>query len=169
MDSAVKAVAFAPFDVACALLMLAIAVRAALRGFVEEISATASVVLGLLLAGFFFDEGAAYIRARGILSIRILPEIIAFVLLFLAVFIVVKLVELLLKDIVRRIKITPADHVLGFFFGLAEGLAIIIAVLFIFHIQPLFDAESLLSGSVFARLLSPAPGILRETLMGANV
>jgi membrane protein required for colicin V production len=169
MDTVVNATAFAPFDVVCALLMLAIAIRAALRGFVEEVSATASVVFGLFLAGFFFDEGAAYIRKQEILTISILPEIIAFILLFLAVFIIVKLVELLLKDIVRRVQITPADHALGFLFGLAEGIAVIILILFVLNIQPLFDAGNLLGNSIFARLLSPAPVMLRETLLDAHV
>jgi membrane protein required for colicin V production len=153
------------FDTACVILILLIAIRAALRGLVEEVASTASIVFGLLLAALFFDEGAAFIRQRGTVMMKVVPEVIAFAVIFIIVFVVVKLVEGILKDIVQRISLTSIDHLLGFFFGIAEALVVIMVVLVIINIQPLFDKNVVLDGSFFAQLLMPNAEALRRGLM----
>jgi membrane protein required for colicin V production len=158
-----------PFDIACAILVLLVALRAALRGFVEEVAGTASVVLGALLAGLFFDEGAAFIRQRGIITVRILPEVIAFVVIFIAVFVTIRLIEGVLKDIIQRISLSPVDHLLGFFFGVAEALVLIVLALVIINIQPLFDKHIVLDGSLFARFLLPNAEALQRGLQNRYV
>jgi membrane protein required for colicin V production len=158
-----------PFDIACAILILLIAVRAALRGFVEEVAGTASIILGALLAGLFFDEGAAFIRQRGIITVKIIPEVIAFAVIFIAVFVMIRLIEGILKDIVQRISLSPVDHLVGFFFGVAEALVLIVLVLIIINIQPLFDKNIVLDGSFFARLLLPNADALQRGLQNRYV
>jgi membrane protein required for colicin V production len=155
-----------PFDTACVIIILLIAVRASLRGLVEEVAGTASVVLGLLLAAMFFDEGAAFIRERGIVTVKIAPEMIAFAAVFIIVFVAVKLVEGVLKEIVQRISLSAIDHLLGFFFGIVEALAVIMIVLVIINIQPLFDKNIVLDGSFFARMLMPNAEALRRGVLG---
>jgi membrane protein required for colicin V production len=144
-----------PFDTACVIIILLIAIRAALRGLVEEVAGTASIVFGLLLSALFFDEGAAFIREHGIVTMKIVPEMIAFAAIFIIVFIAVKLLEIVLKDIVHRISLSAIDHLLGFFFGIAEALVVIMVILLIINVQPLFDKHIVLDGSLFARLLWP--------------
>jgi membrane protein required for colicin V production len=141
------------------------AIRASLRGLVEEVAGTASVVFGLLLAALFFDEGAAFIRERGFVTVAVVPEMIAFAAVFIIVFVAVKLVEGILKDIIRRISLSPVDHFLGFFFGIAEALVVLIVILVIINVQPLFDKNVLLDGSIFAGFLMPNAEALRRGLM----
>ncbi|MDR1230440.1 MAG: CvpA family protein [Spirochaetaceae bacterium] len=155
-----------PLDTACVIIILLIAIRASLRGLVEEVAGTASVVLGLLLSAMFFDEGAAFIRERGIVTMKIIPEVIAFTAIFIMVFVAIKLLEGVLKDIVRRISLSAIDHLLGFFFGIAEALAVIMIVLVIINIQPLFDKNIVLDGSLFARMLMPNAEALRRGVLG---
>jgi membrane protein required for colicin V production len=158
--------AMTPLDTACVIIILLIAIRASLRGLVEEVAGTASFVFGLLLSVLFFDEGAAFIRERGIVEMSVIPEVIAFIAIFAIVFVVIKLIEGILKDIIRRISLSAIDHLLGFFFGIAEAVVVIMIVLIIINIQPLFDKNIVLNNSFFAHVLMPNAEALRRGLLG---
>ena len=161
--------AITPFDTACVIIILLVAIRASLRGLVAEVAGTASFVFGLLLSALFFDEGAAFIRERGFVTMAIVPEMIAFAAIFITVFIAVKLVEGILKDIIQRISLSAIDHLLGFFFGIAEALVVIVVIIMIVNVQPLFDKSIVLDGSIFARFLMPNAEALRRGVLGLNV
>jgi len=142
-------------DVIFILLIVLFAIRCYLKGFISELLSMAAVVLGLLASLFFYKNGAEYLRARFWPDLKTIPEIIAFVALFLIVFIVIKILEIMLKGVIHGIRLGGADRLLGVIFGLAEGIVVISLVLFVLRIQPLFDPSSLLSDSFFARLLLP--------------
>jgi membrane protein required for colicin V production len=143
-------------DVVFILLIALFMLRCFLKGFISEVLSMASVVLGLLASVFFYKNGAVFLKENFLPELSSpLPEIIAFAALFLMVFLVIKLLEILLKGIIIRIKLGPADKFLGLLFGIAEGIAVIGLVLFILSIQPLFDAGGILEDSFFAKLLLP--------------
>ena len=146
---------FVAIDFLFIALILIFAVRCALKGFISEIMSMASVVLGLLTALYFYSKGGEFVRIKFLPDVKILPEIIAFVALFLIVFVSIKILEALLKDIVEGIKLGGADRVLGIFFGIAEGVVVVSLVLFILRIQPLFDPASIFENSIFAEMLLP--------------
>ena len=70
----------------------------------------------------------------------------------------IQILERILKDIAERIRLGAVDRALGFVLGIAEGLLVVSAALFVLTIQPLFDPTALLEGSFFARLLLPLVG-----------
>jgi len=142
-------------DIIFILVILLFVLRCYLKGFASEILSMAAIVLGLLASLFFYKNGADFLRAKYWPDMKIIPEIIAFVALFLIVFIVFKILEIMLKEIIRGIKLRSADRFLGIIFGLTEGLVVVSLVLFIIRIQPLFDPSSLLSNSIFARIILP--------------
>jgi len=142
-------------DVIFIMLLILFVIRCYLKGFVSELFSMAAVVLGLLASLFFYKNGGEYLRSQFWPNMKIIPEVVAFIALFIIVFIVVKLLEMMLKGIISGVKLTGADRFIGIFFGLAEGIAVISLVIFILRIQPLFDPSSILSESVFARLLLP--------------
>jgi len=142
-------------DIIFIMLLILFVVRCYLKGFVSELFSMAAVVLGLLASLFFYKNGGEYLRSQFWPNMKIIPEVVAFVALFVIVFIVVKLLEMMLKGIINGVRLTGADRFVGIFFGLAEGIAVISLVIFILRIQPLFDPSSILSESVFARLLLP--------------
>jgi membrane protein required for colicin V production len=148
------AMIYAPLDIAFTMLILIITVRAALHGFVEELFGVAWLILGLLFAINFYKAGADYIRTKILQDVKILPEVLAFIGLFLIVFIVVKIITFILKDIINRIKLGGLDHFLGVLFGVVEGLLAVALVIFIINIQPLFDGGAVLKNSVYNRFLS---------------
>jgi membrane protein required for colicin V production len=95
------------------------------------------------------------------LDTAVLPEFLAFGIIFLSVFIAAKLVERIVKDIIERLHLAALDRALGLLFGLAKSLAVITLVLFVLSSQPLFDPSPLLGHSLFARFLLPLTGALR--------
>ena len=129
--------------------------RCMVRGAVSEILSMAALVFGLLAAIFFYKTAALIVRERFMPDIKVLPEILSFIALFLIVFAVIKILEAMLKGIVEGIKLKGPDHFLGFILGLAEGVVVVCLLLFIICIQPFVNPENILSGSFFAELLLP--------------
>jgi membrane protein required for colicin V production len=146
---------FPAIDIIFILLITLFIIRCYLKGFINEVFPMAGFVLGLLVALFFYKNGGAFIRAKFMNGVAVIPEIIAFIFLFFFIFLFIKLLEKLLSDVIYNVELDSADRFLGVLFGLAEGIAVISLILFLLRIQPLFDASSILSDSVFARFLLP--------------
>jgi membrane protein required for colicin V production len=146
---------FAVIDIIFIALVIIFAVRCALRGFISELLSMAALVLGLLCALFLYASGGEFLRTKFMPNLKIIPEILAFIALFLLVFVAVKLLEVILKEIIEGIKLGRADRFLGIFFGIAEGIIVVSLVLFLFNVQPLFDPRPVLEQSIFAEILMP--------------
>jgi membrane protein required for colicin V production len=144
----------APIDIIFIALGLILIVRCALRGLIEELMSVASVVLGVLGGIFLYRSGAVFIREK-FLDVKILPEMLAFIALFLIFFVAVKILEYILRDIIIRINLGGVDRFLGIIFGIGEGVLLICAVLFLLSVQPLVDSAPILERSFFARLFLP--------------
>jgi uncharacterized membrane protein required for colicin V production len=138
-------------------LILIFAIHAELKGFVGEVFSTAAVVLGIAAAFYLFKNGAVFIRQKlpDLETVRVLPEILSFTCIFAVVFAFIKCIENLLRDIVEGVHLGGINHFLGFFVGILEGLCVTAAVIFILHIQPLFDSSPILAASVFDQLIAP--------------
>jgi membrane protein required for colicin V production len=145
----------AMLDIILAILILILVVRCALRGFLTEVFSVASFIFGILGAISFYKKGTQFIRARVFQDVPILPEILAFTALFCIIFVAIKVLESLIKDIVERIDLGGVDRFMGVLWGFIEGLVCVVLVLFVLHIQPLVEKESILEGSIFAQLLLP--------------
>jgi membrane protein required for colicin V production len=148
-------------DLVFIILLGLLTLRGFLKGFTGEFFSIASLALGLISAVFFFIFGADFLRARYFQNLALLPEILAFFGIFLIVFIAGKILEHIIKDIIKRLNFDTLDKALGLVLGLAEALALISLVLLILIIQPLFNAKALLEGSIFARLFLPLIGVFR--------
>jgi membrane protein required for colicin V production len=142
-------------DIIFVVLILLLVIRCALRGLIKELLIMASWVLGILGGVFFHKNGAAFIRTKILAEVPILPEILAFIGIFVIVFLMMRFLERILKDIVEGVNLGETDHALGILFGLIEGIALVGLILLGLTVQPLFDEGSFLEGSIFARLLLP--------------
>jgi membrane protein required for colicin V production len=146
---------FAVIDIIFIALIAIFTVRCALKGFVSELMSMASVVLGLLAALYFYKKGGEFVRIKFMPDLKIIPEIIAFIALFLIVFIAIKILEAMLMEIIEGVRLGSADRFLGILFGLVEGIIVVSLMLFLFSVQPLFDPRPILEKSLFARILMP--------------
>jgi membrane protein required for colicin V production len=155
---------FEIIDIIFAILIALVVIRSGLRGIVEELLSMASLVLGLLASFFFYRAGGNFIRARFMPDMEIIPNVLAFIGLFVIVLIAVKILQFILQDILRRINLGGLDRFLGVLFGLLEGAALVSLVLFILSVQPLFDEGVLLENSFFARYLIPLVGTVTQSI-----
>ena len=146
---------FAVIDYIFIALIGLFIIRCYLKGFISEVLSMAGIVLGLLASLFFYKNGANLLRNQFWPDLKVIPEILSFVGLFVIVFFVIKLLEIMLKGIINNIKLGGADRFLGIIFGLAEGIVVVSLILFLLRIQPLFDPSVIISDSFFASLLLP--------------
>ncbi|MDR0656893.1 MAG: CvpA family protein [Treponema sp.] len=137
------------------VLALIFIIRSGLKGFISEFTGMASVILGILTALFLYKNGGIYLRQRFMPNIRIIPEILAFLAIFLIVFVLVRIVGFLLRDISERINFHSVDHFLGVILGIVQGLTVIILLLLVLTRQPLFDAGPILEKSIFGDFILP--------------
>lgn len=146
---------FSVMDIIFLSLMGLLMIRCFFRGFVAEVFSMAAVIFGLFAALFFHKNGGLFLKERFWPEMDLIPKIVAFAAIFLIVFVIIKILQLILTDIIQKIKLSGADRLLGLALGFLEGLIVISFTVFILNIQPLFDAGNLLSDSFFARLLLP--------------
>jgi membrane protein required for colicin V production len=144
---------FAAIDIVFLVLIVVLAIRGAIRGFVTEIGSVAALVVGLGGAILFYKPLAALIGR--LFGISMWNPLIAFLILFLVLYLLIKLLEHLLHAVFDKLDLERLDRAIGFFLGLAEGLLAVCVLLFLLNWQPLFDARKLLEHSLFARVLSP--------------
>lgn len=124
-------------DIILLCLIIFSSLRGAFRGMVQELISLAALFISLLLAAVFYPDGMEWIQARS--SLGESATLISFVSIFAGAFILFKLLQ---KAIVYLINETPfesVDRLLGFFFGILEGLLICFLIVYLIDFQELFD------------------------------
>jgi membrane protein required for colicin V production len=146
---------FSVMDIVFLVLIVLLVLRGGIRGFIREFLSWPTLALGVLGAVFFYKNGASFIEKRFLPGMKTAPEILAFIAIFVIIFLAFKILEKILRDIVEGIHLGGVDRMLGAVFGFLEGAALVAFVLFALVIQPLFDPAALLGSSVFANTLLP--------------
>ena len=146
-------------DVVLMVVTLILAIRAAIRGFVAEAFGVAAVVAGVAVAAVLVGPASAYVDvATG--SSSFWNKVVAFLVLFLGTYLVLKLVEYVVHRISRTLRLQQLDHLFGLALGVAEGAVIGAVAIAGMHAQPWFpEAAGLLEASVAARFAEQTLGI----------
>ena len=142
-------------DLIFVTLVVLMIIHGYVRGFIKELFSWAALVVAVLGAVFFHPRLADLIRSSIMPEVRYVPEVLAFVGIFLAVLLICKIVEQILKNVITGAKLGSLDKILGAVFGFVEGIAITALVLFVLSVQPLFDVTRLINDSIFAQILLP--------------
>jgi membrane protein required for colicin V production len=136
------------------------AVRVAFRGLIAEVMAFAALVVGILAAILFYRPGAALLTAQ--FGLAFYPQPVAFLAILIIAFLVVKLIEAILKGALEAVKLQGIDKVLGFVLGLAEGVLLSCLILLLLrqvgtvdYLKKYLDVKPILDGSVVAKYLLP--------------
>ena len=140
------------FFIFLALLML---IHGYVKGLIEELFSWAALILAIWAAVLLNPAGAAFIRERTMQNVRVVPELLAFLAIFILVMAVIKLLERVLKDVVAGANLGTVNKILGALFGLIEGVAFTALIIFVLTVQPLFDASNILRESIFVQYLLP--------------
>ena len=142
-------------DVIFIALIALMLIHGFIKGFIGELFSWAALVLSIWVAVLLFPAGGAFIRTRVMENVRIVPELLAFVAIFLLIMIVIKLLERIFRNVVEGARLGGLNKFLGAVFGIVEGIAITTLIIFVLNVQPLFDATALLEGSIFGQFILP--------------
>ena len=142
---------FALLDIIFTVIILVAAIRAAVRGFITEFLSIAALLLGIVFAVFLARPVAGAFAAY--LNTGPWSVVIAFIAVFLIVYLIVKIFEGLLHRLFETLRLEKLDRAIGFFLGIVEGLICAVVVVFILQVQPFFSADQLLGESYIARTI----------------
>lgn len=126
-------------------LVIFLAIRSAIIGFLDELFGVGPFVLGAYLGLMFMHLLKPYVAKC---MNETLASVVSFLLIFSVVFLVMKIIQYILKKIFDGQIMNSFDHGLGFIFGAAEGFFLIIIVFLVMGIlQKWCDTQALRDGS----------------------
>lgn len=156
---------FTVLDWIFGILILIFALSGLIKGFVDCLFNKLCWILGLIAACLFYGVAAEYILKS--VENKTLSNVLGFCIVFIAVFLLVKLLQMIVSKIFQLNILKSLDKVLGFAFGIIEGIAIVGLIIFILTKQPFFSPDKLLNDSFFYELFDKF--FLASKELGTNV
>lgn len=130
-------------------VILIFSILIAIKGFIEEFSGKAALILGIVCAVSF--NGPATVFFQDKIPYEWLAKIVAFLSVFIVTFLVISLIGKLVSLLFQGKIMKGLDRTLGFFLGLVEGLLVVAFIYVLLTIQPFFDVHPLFQDSLFAQ------------------
>ncbi|HEV2576517.1 MAG TPA: CvpA family protein [Acidobacteriaceae bacterium] len=116
-----------PLDWMLAVLLVYSTIRAAMRGLVREMFALGGLLVGFVLACWYYREVAQFLR--GLVNSEPLADFCAFLLIVSLVMIASTLAGTLVRRAASVVGLSPLDRLGGAAFGAARGLVLAMALL----------------------------------------
>lgn len=154
---------FAFIDIVFAIIIIAFAISATVKGFVAELFGKAAFILGLVIAVMFYGELYPFIVKW--ISVEFFAQAIAFILLFVVTFLLVKIIQHIIASLFQSDIMSGLNRAMGFLLGIVEGMLVVAVILIFLNIQPWFDTTQLLDNSFFAKILA---GIISQPVEYVN-
>ena len=148
-------------DIIFTVIILVLAIIATAHGFIRELFSKLAVILGIVVSVSFFGKLAPYMEQ--VIHNRAVATVVSFLLLFIATYLLVKIVQQLVGAAFRGEILRGLDRTLGFVFGALEGLVVVSLILILVNAQPWFPkvATTITDGSFYWRILS---GLLEQPI-----
>ena len=140
-------------DVVCAAIVLVAGLRGGIRGFVAETFSLGAIAAGLAVAIVGHSLAAQQLETWWEAASWHRP--LAFVALFVASYLVVKLLQAISQRACAVLHLKGLDHVLGFGVGVAEGLIVVYGFLVLVQVQTVIDTRPWFADSLVQELLLP--------------
>ncbi len=146
-------------DIVIVLVIAFFAISAFRAGLIREVVTLVSVVVGVVIAGIFYDD-----LARDVLTFidnEKTALIVGFLVLLGAVYLAGQLVAVMLKQAAALLFLGWADHAGGALFGLIKGLIVVEVLLILLVTYPQLGLKGDIDGSALASVfLDTAPLLL---------
>jgi len=153
-------------DAVVVAISLIFLIRGIWVGFVRQLASIAALVLGFIIAGIYHEEMSPLLGA--LVPSPQVRFLLAYALIFLAVFFVVILAGLALRKVVTISLMDWFDRLLGGIFGL--GKAVLITTVCFMGLAGIVAASNpLLTGSFFAPHLTRTSGFLLLFIKDQNL
>ncbi len=136
-------------DLLFLLVALFFVIKGFIRGFISEFMSMAALILGLVAALMFQNQVADLLK--DMVKSDTFRPLVAFFILFIGTYVVVKLVEMLLHNAIEAIKMNSLDRLLGVVWGLLETSVIILIIVFLIYRFKFKAGMSFLDESVVAK------------------
>ena len=140
-------------DIVFLIILSFFVIKVTVTGFIDEFFSKAAVIVGGLIAFLFYKLLTPVITE--LLGEKALSAVIAFLILFLSTYLIIKLVQVFLGSLFSSESLKILDRSLGICLGLVEGLIVIGVILMLINIQTFVSFDKILSESIFAKILSP--------------
>ncbi|MBB5225296.1 CvpA family protein [Treponema ruminis] len=144
---------FTFIDIVFLIIIFSFAFLAMIHGLIQELFGKLALIVGLV-AGFYFC-GLLAPHISKIIKIPAVDVVLAFILIFITAFLVVKIIQIIVGAIFSGEIMKSLDRVLGFAFGAIEGVLIVSCILILMKAQIWFNLSPLLSKSTVAKILLP--------------
>jgi membrane protein required for colicin V production len=147
-------------DAVILIAIIGFTVAAFRAGLIREVVTLVAVVVGVLIAGHYYDDLADDV----LLFIKNdkAAKVIAFLSLFGSVALMGQLAALLMKQAVSILLLGWLDHLAGAAFGLLKGLVLVELFLMFFATFPYLGLDDAIDGSGIAPLfLDNGPALLK--------
>ena len=153
-------------DVIFWIIILITSIHGALRGFLDEFFSKLAVIAGIFFGLVLNRFLVPHLPKLG--NLILLTRILAFLILFVIVYVSIRLVQKIVGFVFQGDIMRGLDKSLGFFLGIAEGFLVVGLILFLLHSQRFFDIRPVLDASFFEKLISPlfvtAPEVVPKTI-----
>ena len=135
-------------------ILLIFVIRGFVRGLINEIFGFGSFIIPLLLGILFYQKmGAVFAPSMNL----IVANVLGFLVVFICAFVLIKIIQLLVKTIFSGPILNSLDKTLGLLLGFAEGGALVFLILVaLVEIKGKIDTSALLEGSVVYELVERA-------------
>lgn len=135
-------------------ILLIFVIRGFIRGLINEIFGFGSFIIPLLLGILFYQKmGAVFAPSMNL----IVANVLGFLVVFICAFVLIKIIQLLVKTIFSGPILNSLDKTLGLLMGFAEGGALVFLILVaLVEIKGKIDTSALLEGSVVYELVERA-------------
>ena len=148
------------------IIIVVFAVSGLIKGFVDNVFGKLAFIAGII-CGWIFYKSLATTLLKDI-KVPYAANILSFLLIFVVVFLIIKLAQMIVSKIFEWSILKSLDRTLGFIFGIVEGGAVVCLIIFLLSVQPFFDVTNLFDGSFFYGLVNSIFNSTKEEI-GNNV
>ena len=148
------------------IIIVVFAISGLIKGFVDNVFGKLAFIAGII-CGWIFYKSLATTLLKDI-KVPYAANILSFLLIFVVVFLIIKLAQMIVSKIFEWSILKSLDRTLGFIFGIVEGAAVVCLIIFLLSVQPFFDVTNLFDGSFFYGLVNSIFNSTKEEI-GNNV
>lgn len=152
-------------DAAIVVIFLYFIVTAFSAGFVREIIGISAAILGIVLAGFFYDDVADTLLAA--IDNDTTANVIAFLIIFGGLTIGGQVLGMLVHPAITILQLGMVDQLLGAVFGAVKAFIIVEALIILFITFPRYNIDDRIRDSDFASILVDASEPVQRILPDA--
>jgi membrane protein required for colicin V production len=138
-------------DAVIVIIFLYFIITAFSAGFIRETIGTTAAILGVVLAGLFYDE----VRDSLLSSIdnQTTASVVGFLIIFVGITVAGQVLAMLVHPAITVLQLGIVDQLLGAMFGAAKAFVIVEVLLILFVTYPRYDLDKKIDDSEFATIM----------------